>query len=445
MKRRSKIRTAVFAISLFTVMLAWGITATVKMHRSETQVRISQQRALTQLCEYMDNIETSLTKSLYTESDNMLSVLSSDLYKQATGAKTSLSTLSSGDTELTHIYKFLSQVGEYTATLNKKAAAGEKITPKERDTLRKLLEYATSLSSQLDQMSALLNGNYLSFDKIDDSLMQADKNSEKEISFINSISDAEESMTNFPTLIYDGPFSDNILTKDSVMLKNSDKISVEAAKKKAADYLGVDEDTVIYDGETAGRIATYIFHYDKSSAAVTQHGGYLAYILSEDNVGVEKINADEAVEKAVSYLESIGYKDMESSYYSVHDGICTANFAAKQGAFICYPDLIKVSVALDNGRIVSVDATDYIMNHISRDIPETKISTSQAVQVASPLTVQKCGFAVIPTESGGEASTYELYCTADDGQDVLVYKDIVSGKEDDILILLYSDNGTLTK
>lgn len=445
MKRRSKIRTAVFVLSLFTVMLAWGITATVKLNRSETQVRIGQQRALTQLCEYMDNIETSLTKSLYTESDNMLSVLSSDLCKQATGAKTSLSTLSSGDTELTNVYKFLSQVGEYTAALNRKAAAGDKITAKEREILRKLLGYSSALSSQLEYMSEMLNSNYLSFDEIDDSLMKADKDSESEMSFITGISDAEESMTNFPSLIYDGPFSDNILTKDSVMLKNADRISVETAKKKAADYLGTDESRIIYDGETKGRLSTYNFHRDAYSVSVTQNGGYLARILSDDTAGSEKISGDEAVQKAISFLEEVGYKNMEPSYYSVNDGICTANFAGKQGEFLCYPDLIKVSVAMDDGRITAADASDYIMNHVSRDIPVTKISTARAVKVADGVSVNKCGFAVIPTDSGGEKFTYELFCTADDGRDLLIYKDIETGKEDDILILMYSDNGTLTK
>ena len=64
-----------------------------------------------------------LTKSLYANSDNMLSVLSSDLQKQATGAKTSLSALSSGDTAMLNTYKFLSQVGEYTAALNRKSSS----------------------------------------------------------------------------------------------------------------------------------------------------------------------------------------------------------------------------------------------------------------------------------------------------------------------------------
>ena len=42
----------------------------------------------------------------------------------------------------------------------------------------------------------------------------------------------------------------------------------------------------------------------------------------------------------------------KESYYSVADHICTVNFAAQQNGVTCYPDLIKVSVAMDNGSIV---------------------------------------------------------------------------------------------
>ena len=52
---------------------------------------------------------------------------------------------------------------------------------------------------------------------------------------------------------------------------------------------------------------------------------------------------------------------------------------------------------------------------------------------------------MIPTEGGGEQFAYELLCEDDAGKHVLIYVDTVTGEEDDILILLYADGGTLTK
>ena len=53
--------------------------------------------------------------------------------------------------------------------------------------------------------------------------------------------------------------------------------------------------------------------------------------------------------------------------------------------------------------------------------------------------------AIIPTEWKTEQYCYEFHCKTTNGQELLVYIDSVTGQEDNILILLYSDNGVLTK
>ena len=54
---------AAFSAALFTALLAWAVTATVKADRFGRRLRVNDQQALTQLCEYFDNIEISLMKS----------------------------------------------------------------------------------------------------------------------------------------------------------------------------------------------------------------------------------------------------------------------------------------------------------------------------------------------------------------------------------------------
>jgi hypothetical protein len=45
---------------------------------------------------------------------------------------------------------------------------------------------------------------------------------------------------------------------------------------------------------------------------------------------------------------------MKESYYINQGGVLTINFAYMDGDFVCYPDLIKVGVAMDDGEIVSL-------------------------------------------------------------------------------------------
>ena len=160
----------------------------------------------------------------------------------------------------------------------------------------------------------------------------------------------------------------------------------------------------------------------------------------------EKKTAEDAVSIARKYLEKHGFSSLKDSYYSIIDGICTINFAYTLDDVICYPDLIKVGVALDTGRIVSADTTGYLMNHKSRDIPSDVISSEDAGKaLSSMLTVSSTEKAFIPMNDGNEIYSYEFLCRDKDGNDILVYINAETGKEADIKLLMYSDGGILTR
>lgn len=446
LKKRKKIKIAAFSIILVLCLTVWGITGSITSHKYKKMAELQNQQALTELCEYMDSIEETMTKTLYASSGTMLGSLTDTLGRDCAGAKSSLSLLSSGETRLHNIYRFLSQAGEFTASLNRKATAGEKITNKDRETLRTLSSYASSLSLEFEHMASLLSADYFSFDEIPEKLISADRGSENMVSYLDTIEDTEMTFEDYPTLIYDGPFSDNILTKESEILRNSEEISLIKAKEQAAEILNTDIRLLAEDGETDGRTASYCFRTDTYTISITKKGGYPLEILSDITAGEEKLSRADAVEKASNFLNMLGFLNMVSTYEASDDGICTVNFAYKDGSFICYPDLIKVSVSLTDGRITGLETTDFLMNHTERNFPDFSYTPEEAMKnLAEGLRVLKISAAVIPTKGTSEKYTYELLCEDTDGQHILIYKDIVTGEEADILILLYSDNGTLTK
>lgn len=446
MRIRKRIKIILFSAALLLSLIVWGAVSTYTAQKYKTEIDRSNEKALTELCEYMSNIEVSLTKILYANSDTLMGELSNDIGRSSAGAKESLSQLASGETELYNTYKFLSQVGEFTAYLNRKAAAGEKISEQERDTLVSLMGFAAELSLQFEHMASLLSADYFTFDEISDMLIKTDSGSEKTVSYLNSISDTEQTFEDFPSLIYDGPYSDNILQKSSVLLENEKEISIDEAKKIAARILNTDVKYLAEDEGTEGKTAAFSFRTETYNISVTKKGGYPLEIISDISAGEARLTQADAIEKASVFLNTTGFMDMVSTYAATNDGICTVNFAYKDGSFICYPDLIKVSVSLSDGKITGFESTDYIMNHRERSIPEFTLTPEEAVKDIAPhLEVTEISAAVIPTPSGNEKYTYELLCRNDENQHILLYKDITTGEEADILILLYSDNGTLTK
>lgn len=441
--KRRKIRLYAYTLAVFTVLLTFSIVGNVRAARSQRQIRIARERALCELDTYISNIHTDLQKGVYANTPTMLGTMASQLRREATGAKSSLAVLPLSEARLDNTYKFLSQIGDFVTALSKKVERGETISAEEREQLFALLRFSETLTEDISAMREQLFDGYLDFETAESTLEQK---GEQIASLSKNMEDAEQSLTEYPSLLYDGPFSDHINQRDAALLQDKSEITKEEALRKAATILGLAEKDVTFLSEEADATASYCFSGGDSTVAITKKGGYLLYLLSGHFAGESKLEYADARKYAVEFLNKNGFLDMTESYYTVSDGICTINYAYRDGEYICYPDLIKISVSLENGKILSADCRGYVMNHKARTHPTPAIPAAEAQKKVSPLlTVIDTRLAVIPTESAGERTAYEIHCKNSEGAELLVYINTVTGYEDDILLLLYSDDGVLTK
>ncbi len=443
MSKRRKVRLLAYTLAAFTVLLTFSVVGNVRAARMTRQIRIARERALCELDTYISNINTNLQKGAYANTPTMLGTMASQLRREATGAKSSLAVLPLSETRLDNTYKFLSQIGDFVTALSKKVEQGETISDEEREQLFALLRFSETLTKDISDMRQQLFDGYLDFESAESTLEQKD---EQIASLSQNMEDAEQSLTEYPSLLYDGPFSDHINQRDAALLQDKAEITKEEALKKAAEILGLAESDVTFLSEENDTTAAYCFSGGDRTVAVTKKGGYLLYLLSGQFVGESKLEYADARKYASEFLNNNGFFDMQESYYTVSDGICTINYAYRDGEYICYPDLIKISVSLEDGKILSADCRGYVMNHKARSPVTPALTAAEAQKKVSPLlTVTDTRLAVIPTESMGERTAYEFHCKNKDGAEFLVYINTVTGYEDDILLLLYSDDGVLTK
>jgi germination protein YpeB len=103
---------------------------------------------------------------------------------------------------------------------------------------------------------------------------------------------------------------------------------------------------------------------------------------------------------------------------------------------VMYPDLIKVSVSLENGEVLSFDATGYISNHNERNNTTPQIPLNEAKEsINNQLEVIDTRVCVVPTEWKTEILCWEFKGKVDD-TDFLVYINTETGREEDILIIV---------
>lgn len=442
MQKRSYIRLVSYIGFILAIITTTAIISTTSLRDTRQELEVSYQQSLTELDECLTQVNTDITKSLYSNDYGEIYDLSRDLYAQCSTAKNAMSRLPIKQMELNGAYKFLSQCSDYAQYIGLKVDNNEKITDKERENLKVLLKYCESFNKSTNQMvSSVSNGA-----KIIDYEVKAVKKTNTN-ALTNNFSQSAKTFEDFPTLIYDGPFSDQVINKNSKLVSGKRVYSKEECRKIAAKALNLSIKNIITETDDQSKIPCYTFKSGRYTILITKQGGFVKEMLYSAPIVNSKISQKNACNLAKVYLKNIGYNNMEVCYFATQDNICTVNFAYKKGKITYYSDLIKVGVSMENGKIISLDAKTYLTNHQKRKLNSIKLSLDNAKnRVSNYLTIKNSKLCVIPKESGKEVLCYEFTCNSKDtGEDALIYINCENGKEEDILLLLKADNGTMVK
>ncbi len=443
--KRAWIRIVSFSAAVALLLLGAGVSGYRLMSRYKNTVEFKYQSALNDLSDYVSNIKTTLEKGLYSNTPAQQQPIFAKLMTMSEGAKSSLSQLPINSEQSTSIQKYLGQVGDYAFFALSKLAKDNELSDEEADNLKMFYEYACQLDMSVGDMAAAyadgsvdlgspmnLKGNIESLG-----------NEVEELTLDGGFREMNEGFTDYPTMIYDGPFSDHISQQKPKLLDDKANVSESQALVIAAEFAKCDRDELTYTGKSEGNLPTYNFSGENIYITVTQAGGFVDIFQDYHEVQKKTISYKDALDEAKKFLLDTFRGNFTESYYSISDNVCTINFAYTENDIVYYSDLIKVGVNMQTGEIVSYCATGYIMNHTDRNIKQPKISQQLAQQSLSKnLKVKSCKTALIPTAGKNEVLTYEFTCTG--GNDtVLVYINCMTGLEEQLYIVLENPNGIL--
>ena len=437
MTKRGKIRLCSFVIALISVLSIMDIKYYIEKNDALEKLNYAYARSTEELAGSVDNIQSELNKGLYCADDEMLSRLAQNVKIHAQTAKASLSQLPITELSLENTYKYLSQVGAYAVSLSEKIARNESISEDEYNNIKTLYDYGKQLSEDMWMLEKEIEMGLVDFSNTQS------KNSDY-IKVESGFEEFEDGFSDYPTLIYDGPFSDHILTREPQMIKGKAVISKEEAENKAKAISK--KENLVDNGNEDGKMSSYTFTDGNTTIAITANGGYPSYMICDRNVNESNISAEEAVRIATEFVNTLGYSEVKTTYYEIMYNTVTINFAGVQDGATLYTDLIKVSVALDNGEILGFDARGYITNHTQRDLSGAVVTQEEAKAKLSPkLNIKRVSDAVIYTDEEKDAYCYEFYCTSNEGDNILIYINKQTGRVEDILKLLITESGVLAE
>jgi spore germination protein len=439
-------------IVVISAVAIWGIYQYKHAANLRQELDNQYNRVFYDMIGYVNNVEVLLGKSLISSTTNKTAATLQEAWRQANMAQTDLGQLPVSQPVLANTSKFLTQVGDLAYSLNNQNMGGKALSDDQYKTIEQLYGFSTSLGNNLNELHSQLSQGRIKWGDLARKGTRLFSKASSSLS-IEQFENIDKTFQEYPSLIYDGPFSDHMTTTEAKGL-TGEEMDIEKAKENVIKLFGKDRVSSVENisKDDTGPIKTYSYrvsfnNVDENQNAyvdVTQKGGHIFWMLYNRPVGEKKIEIDKAKELGKKFLETMGFKDMVDTYYISEDGTAVINYAYKQGEVVIYPDLIKLKIALDTGEVIGLEAKGYLSSHTVRDIPAPKISLEEARgAISHRVEILSSGLAIIPTDYKTEIFTYEFKGKLNN-RDFLVYINAEDGREENILMIINTPNGILT-
>lgn len=448
-KLKKKVNKKVLNVAIFMTfgaLIIFSLEMTNNFKRQKNLVQDEYNKSMYLAVSYINNVEVDLAKLLVTSTPKMSAVTLADIWKQANLAKECLEQIPVGQNSMANASKYLTQVSDFSYTLMKQNISDIKLTEEEYEKLKHIYEDSSKLSSKMSDIYDDLNAGRIKWDELEK--IGNEKLPDNDIS--NSISEVGKTFQNYEGLIYDGAFSDHLLSSEPKFLSQKE-ISEDDAKKYIEEVILNDEkiEKIEFKGESNGKIELYNFDVtldskQKRTISITKNDCKLYLMIGDKKVKEQNISVDEAKKRGMEFLNKLGIDNMIETYYQKTENMIVINYAATQDGVILYPDLIKVKISLDDGKVYGVEAAGYIFNHTTRNNLKPSISQEKAKSMLnSSLEIISSDMALIPTESNSEILTYEFKGKIDN-REFLIYINADNAREEKVLLVIDNKNGVLT-
>ena len=438
-------------VVLVSIIIALGVWIYKKQVDYRQASENSYNMAFFELVDYVQNVETYLAKSLISSTPEHGAETLTNVWREANLAQVYLSRLPIESRELEKTAKFLNQVSDYSYALSRKNIYNEKLTEEDLDNLKQLHDYSIELENTLNQLSADMNEGRITWGEL---TKKGSVAFAQEVSNISkdSFTNLEENFHEYSGLIYDGAFSEHMTSQIKKGL-TGENIDEEKAKQIATKFIGEDkvQEISLSSKSENTDMVTYDFNVKINGEkdpnlviSISEKGGHVVFMNYNRTIEAESVTQERADEIGKKFLEEHDFPNMKETYYLKQDGIVTINYAYEQEGVTVYPDLIKLKIALDNGEVMGIETTGYLNSHEKRNIEEVQITKEQAKQsLNKELEIKSENLAIIPTQWKTEVLCWEFKGKVDE-TDFLVYINAKTGKEEDILVIVNTPNGTLT-
>lgn len=438
----------------------WGAQQSALAAEFRNTTENMYERSFMELSQTMTNLDQALSKLLVASSSRESVLLLDDVWRESGAAASLLSQIPASHLDRQELNSFIVRVGDYARTMTERVLRGEAISSEERAKLVELhtacAQIAADLAYRVEMgdiplMVITAEEYYQSLSGEEASGTDATPTDTTQTDAFEQGDKDSDSIVKFPTLIYDGPYSQSAEKRVPKGLTGSDTAQ-GAAVEKARAFTGAKSLTLngLVESEIAFYDISYVLPDGRSGdIAITKQGGRTLYMMTSattQNEGAASAEEWERLKRTgVKYLHDAGYGEAQASYAQYYSGAALINFVAVQDGVLLYNDLVKLCIDRATHEVIGVDARNYFYSHVKRELKTPKLSVEEAKKsVSSELIIESEALALIPLDAVAECLCYEFKGRlGTDGEEYIVYINAQTGEEEEIFMIIDSQNGQL--
>lgn len=443
-KKKNKIITAlsittgILALSTTALGIGFGI-ADSKAIDYHNKLENVYQSNFYSLIDSVNNLENKLSKTISANGSTYQRKTLLEASQNASEAEIAIASLPLSQNDIQDTVKMVNQISGYTSTLADSLANGKALSEKDISALSNVHKSVQDLQNQLNEFARKMGKDY----SILDASLELDTESN---AFSRAISSLKNNDIEYPTMIYDGPFSDSVVNSKIKGLQGN-KISKEEGASKL-EQLYKNAVKIDYQGETNGKFNTYNYRVKNSNEEelyiqMTQIEGHILTISGAGAMGAQIIDYEGAKNIALEFAKKNGIKDGEVVWNDTIKEDVYLNITPKENGIILYPDLVKVKVNLVSGEVVGYDATSYFTNHTKRTLDKGSLSLNEAkAKVPSKFVIENARYVLSPLDYNREVVCVEVEATGE-GSTYYFYYNAIDGNLENVLKVIQTDDGNL--
>lgn len=427
---------------LLAALIGTGIWGYLE-HQEKNSVLIKAenqyQRAFHDLSFHMDKLHTELGNTLAVNST------SQDAYKKGlinvwritSQAQNEISQLPLTLMPFHQTQDFLANIANFSYRAAVRDLSKQPLDEQELTNLNALYERSGQLAQELRGVQSTVLQQNLRW--MDVELALATQKEPYDNAIIDGFQTVEKNVSEYSEINW-GPSVLSIYRKHDVNTLSGNDMTADEVKQKAVQFLGLTDGTNLSVVENGAGTEYQSFSvsaprpntHDGVHMDFAKRGGQLLWYSASRDIAARTIDLRRARDMAAQFLDTHDYKDMTAVSYDEYENVANITFATRTGDVINYLEKVAVKVALDNGEVTGLQATDYVFEKKDRQIKAPTLTAEEAKKTLNPsFQVESVAKALIRNDIDQEVLCYQFIGRVNGGS-YRIYINADSGAEEKI-------------